>query len=228
MDITIYPGKLSGHVTAIPSKSQAHRLLICAAFSDRTTMIVCPETNQDIEATADCLNAIGADICRTTDGYKVKPIKAIPASAEINCCESGSTLRFLLPVVCALGIETTIYMSGRLPDRPLSPMWEELERMGCTLSRPTGDTIHTNGKLRSGEYSVAGNISSQFVTGLLFALSLLNGKSCIRVSGRLESAPYVQMTQNVLSQFGVRSDDFSIVGSFPFRSPGTTAPVKSR
>ena len=115
MDLTIYPRKLSGTITAIPSKSQAHRLLICAAFSDIPTTICCPETNQDIEATAGCLRALGARIDRTTEGYYVIPIKALPAAAEINCCESGSTLRFILPVVCALGIEATIHMSGRLP-----------------------------------------------------------------------------------------------------------------
>ena len=220
MDLVIYPEKLAGTVTAIPSKSQAHRLLICAAFSNNSTQIHCPETNQDIEATAACLNAIGADILRTSDGYIVNPISTVPKSAEIDCRESGSTLRFMLPVVCALGISTTIHMSGRLPYRPLSPMWEELERMGCKLSRPTDRTLYTSGKLKPGEYMIPGNISSQFITGLLLALPLLNGPSSIQVVGRLESAPYVKMTQDALALFGVKSKEYLVEPAFPFNSPG--------
>jgi len=220
MDITIYPGKLKGSITAIPSKSQAHRLLICAAFSDRPTTLFCPDTNQDIEATVSCLNRIGANISRIDTGYTVIPVKEIPKVADIDCCESGSTLRFILPVVCALGIDTTIRMTGRLPYRPLSPMWEELERKGCKLTRPTENTICTTGKLVAGEYTIAGNISSQFITGLLFALSLVDGESCIKIIGKLESAPYVEMTQKALSMFGVNTDAFSTRGSFPFHSPG--------
>lgn len=220
MDITIYPGKLMGTVAAIPSKSQAHRLLICAALADKPTAIHCPETNQDIEATAECLNAIGASIQRTPDGYIVHPLEFIPESAEIDCRESGSTLRFMLPVVCALGISTTIHMAGRLPYRPLSPMWEELERMGCRLFRTTENTICTAGKLLPGEYKVAGNVSSQFITGLLLALPLLNGSSSIRIIGKLESAPYVKMTQNALALFGVDSSEYQVEFAFPFTSPG--------
>lgn len=220
MDLTVYPSKLKGKITAIPSKSQAHRLLICAAFSDNPTELYCPETNQDIEATAGCLNALGATIKRTDTGYHVSPIVVTPKTAEINCFESGSTLRFILPIVCALGVETTIQMSGRLPYRPLSPMWEELERMGCTLTRPTETTIHTCGRLNAGEYTIAGNISSQYITGLLFALSLLDGESKITITGKLESAPYVEMTQKALAAFGVKSDHFTVSGSIPFHTPG--------
>ena len=220
MDLTIYPGKLSGTIAAIPSKSQAHRLLICAAFSDKPTILYCSDTNQDIEATASCLNQLGAKITRTADAYHVQPIKEIPSFAEIDCCESGSTLRFMLPIVCALGVDTVIHMSGRLPYRPLSPMWEELERMGCVLTRPTESTIRTSGKLRSGEYSIAGNISSQFISGLLFALSLLDGSSCLNVTGTLESKPYIEMTQKVLAAFGVDTSGFRIHPHKPLRTPG--------
>ena len=220
MDITIYPTKLMGSVKVIPSKSQAHRLLICAAFSDRPTKLLCWDTNQDIEATVGCLNTIGAQIKKTEVGYDVIPVQSIPKSAHIDCRESGSTLRFILPIVCALGIETDIQMSGRLPYRPLSPMWEELERMGCKLTKPTDTTIQTFGKLRSGTYTIAGNISSQYITGLLFALSLTDGESKINITGNLESRPYVEMTQRALSQFGVNTDGFRVRGSFPFSSPG--------
>jgi len=221
MDLTIKPGKLRGSVSIIPSKSQAHRILICAAFADKPTCVVCSDTNQDIEATARCLNALGARITRTADGYQVVPVGVLPESATIDCGESGSTLRFMLPVVCALGIETTILMSGRLPYRPLSPMWEELERMGCKLTRPTETTIHTEGKLFAGTYTIAGNISSQYISGLLMALPLLGGDSRICITGKLESKPYVEITQKVLRQFGVSTDDFCLEGSYPYHSPGT-------
>lgn len=201
MDITIFPGKLRGTVAAIPSKSQAHRLLICAAFSDNETHLVCPETSRDLEATVDCLNALGAHIIRTQDGYCVDPINKIPASAVLNCRESGSTLRFLLPIVGALGVDATFQMAGRLPERPLSPLWEELERMGCSLSRPTTDTIRCTGKLRPGNYSIDGGVSSQFITGLLFAQALIDGDSTLEITGRLESRPYIDMTRKALSLF---------------------------
>ena len=221
MDITIFPGQLCGTVRAIPSKSQAHRLLICAAFSDRQTVLECPQTNEDIEATARCLNALGSHIIRTDTGYQITPVTNVPESAVMNCCESGSTLRFLLPIVCALGIKATIQMQGRLPQRPLSPLWEELERMGCTLSRPTEDTIQTEGKLRPGNFTVSGSVSSQFITGLMFAAALSDGKSSITVTGKTESKPYIEMTQLALKTFGVDTEDFQISGSFPFHSPGS-------
>lgn len=220
MDITIYPQKLHGQITAIPSKSHAHRVLICAAFADMPTKIYCPETNQDIEATVDCLNALGADIHRDKNGYMVSPVVSVPEKARLNCRESGSTLRFMLPVVGALGVDATICMSGRLPQRPLSPLWEELERMGCTLTRPTQDTIRCCGQLKRGEYTMAGNISSQFISGLLFALALLNGESKLTITGKLESAPYVDMTRNALSCFGINTHQSTIKGASPFHAPG--------
>lgn len=220
MDLTIYPRKLSGAIQAIPSKSQAHRLLICSAFADTETIMECPQTNQDIEATVRCLNALGAEIVRTKQGYHIKPITEFPRSATMDCGESGSTLRFLLPIVCALGINTTIQMHGRLPYRPLSPLWEELERMGCQLSRPTKTTIQTAGRLHSGNFLISGNISSQFISGLLFAAALMNGKSTIKILGVPESKPYIEMTQLALKAFGVDTTDYHISGAYPFSSPG--------
>lgn len=219
MDITIHPGKLSGTVTAIPSKSQAHRLLICSAFADGETTLFCPETNQDIEATAGCLNALGADIRRTENGYIVTPVKGIPKTAVLNCRESGSTLRFMLPIAGALGVDTTFQMAGRLPYRPLSPLWEEMERMGCCLTRPSEATIRCAGKLLSGNYTISGSVSSQFITGLLFAMALLDGKSQLTVTGKLESKPYIEMTRKALSLFGISTAQNCVCGSFPFRSP---------
>ena len=219
MDITITPGKLHGTVTAIPSKSQAHRMLICAAFADKETILHCPESNRDIDATAQCLNALGAEITRLPDGFSVKPVQEIPESAVLPCQDSGSTLRFLLPVAGALGCDATFLMTGRLPQRPLSPMWEELERMGCTLTRPTEATIRCTGRLRPGVYRISGGVSSQFITGLLLACALIPGESRIEVLGKLESAPYVTMTQQAMALFDKPSKDFTVSGG-GFRSPG--------
>ncbi len=202
MDITIRPGKLRGTVNVIPSKSQAHRLLICAALSDNETELLCSQTNRDIEATVDCLNALGASILRHSWGYAVKPLAQVPARATLNCCESGSTLRFMLPIAGALGVDATFRMEGRLPQRPLSPLWEEMERMGCTLTRPTQDTIRCTGKLQPGHYSIDGGVSSQYITGLLFALSLIPGETQLEVTGKIESRPYIDMTKKAMSLFG--------------------------
>ena len=217
MDITITPRKLRGEITVIPSKSQAHRLLICAAFADRPTHLTCPETNRDMDATMDCLNAFGAKIVRTADGYTISPVQTLPETALLNCCESGSTLRFLLPVAGALGVDTTFSMAGRLPQRPLSPLWEEIERMGCTLTRPTEDTIHCTGKLRAGHYSIDGSVSSQYITGLILALSLLDSPSTLEITGTIESKPYIQMTKDAVSLF---EGDAEHPGAKKFHSPG--------
>lgn len=223
MDITLQPGPLSGSIAAIPSKSQAHRMLICAAFADGETELICPETNQDIEATADCLRALGADIQRAADGYFVTPISVFPKSAELFCRESGSTLRFFLPIIGAMGVDALLHMEGRLPQRPLSPLWEEMGRMGCALSRPTADTIHCAGKLRPGAYSIHGGVSSQFVTGLLYGLSLLNQESRLTLTGNVESLPYINMTIAAMERFGVdipHSVAEYQISPARFRSPG--------
>ena len=211
MDITIHPRPLRGEIQVIPSKSQAHRYLICAAFADNPTQLVCPETNRDIEATVDCLNALGADICKTDNGYVIQPVSGIPEKAILNCCESGSTLRFMLPIAGALGVDATFQMAGRLPQRPLSPLWEEMERMGCTLTRPTADTIRCSGKLRAGEYVIDGGVSSQFITGLMFAQCLIPGECGLELTGKVESVPYINLTKDAQRLFGGPQ----------FHSPGT-------
>ena len=211
MDITIHPQPLRGEIEVIPSKSIAHRYLICAAFSDNPTQLICPETNRDIEATVDCLNALGAQIRRTGTGYEITPVSIVPETAILNCCESGSTLRFMLPIAGALGVDATFQMAGRLPQRPLSPLWEEMERMGCTLTRPTADTIRCTGKLKAGEYKIDGGVSSQFITGLLFAQCLIPGETDLELTGQIESMPYINLTLAARRLFGGRH----------FHSPGT-------
>ena len=220
MDIILFPGKLQGKITAIPSKSQAHRMLICAAFADAPTELYCPLVNRDIEATAGCLCSLGAKIERTQEGYSVIPAKSIPSSASLCCYDSGSTLRFLLPVVGALGVDTVFQMTGRLPQRPLSPLWEEMERMGCFLSRPSENTIRCTGRLRAGVYTIGGGISSQFITGLLLAAALMDGESTIQIEGTLESRPYVEMTQKAMALFQVSSRNFHSSGGRRFVTPG--------
>ena len=205
MDITVQPGKLRGSVKAPPSKSMAHRLLICAAFAKTCSYLILDGINEDIAATADGLNQICHAVVRTENGFDICPYQYDtnpgPFKTLINCHESGSTLRFLLPIVGALGIDTVFQMEGRLPQRPLSPLWEEMERMGCSLSRPSADTIRCTGKLRPGAYRMDGSVSSQFVSGLMMALPLIDGETSLEITGKIESRPYIEMTQYVLDMF---------------------------
>ncbi len=203
MKAIITPGSLSGSIEAIPSKSQAHRYLICAALSRNPSRVVCPSLSKDIEATANCLRALGAKIEYSGGSFQVEPIKEPVEMAELDCGESGSTLRFLLPVVCALGRGARIKMHGRLPERPLSPLWEELERCGAKLSRPERDTILVEGKLEERFFSIAADISSQYISGLLFALPILGGGE-IELKGEIESVGYVEMTIQALIRFNAK------------------------
>ena len=201
MDITIHPQQLQGHIFPPPSKSIAHRYLICAALASHPTHIHCPNAGEDILATVDCLNALGADISATDTGFTVTPIRAIPPQATLPCRESGSTLRFLLPVAGALGVDATFEMKGNLSQRPISPLLEEMQRFGCRINRPTDHTIRCSGKLQPGAYSLPGNISSQFISGMLLALPLIGGDCRLHIQGQLESAPYVEMTKNAIRLF---------------------------
>lgn len=218
MDLLIKPSKLTGRISVIPSKSQAHRLMICSAFADKPTFLHCSDTNRDIEATAACLSAMGAQIQRTSEGYQILPIKKSVKTAWLPCGDSGSTLRFLLPVVGALGIDATFKLEGKLPQRPLSPLWEEMERMGCKL-KLDGNCLHCSGQLCSGEYSIDGGVSSQFVSGLLFAAALIPGENAITITGKTESKPYIDMTLDVLKTFGCNVEDFRVTGGKSLCSP---------
>ena len=203
MEKLLTPAPLGGCVAAVPSKSQAHRLLICAALADKPTKIFCPQISQDLEATARCLSALGAEVSYEEGCYWVSPVRRAKGDALLDCGESGSTLRFLLPVAAALGANATFLMKGRLAERPLSPLWEELEKHGCRLSRPGENLLRCEGRLTAGSFQLPGNVSSQFVSGLLFALPLLEGKSDIMLTSPMESAPYVDLTRAALAAFGV-------------------------
>ncbi len=198
MDIKITPAPISGRIEGIASKSFAHRALICACLAKGESKIKINTTSADIEATVSCLENLGARIVKSGDIYTVLPINA-QESAVINCNESGSTLRFLLPVIAAMGIKTEINASGRLPERPLSPLKEELIRMGAEISDTFPLTV--SGKLQAGEFTMRGDVSSQFVTGLLMALSYLGGGK-INLLPPVQSRPYIDITLQVLRQFG--------------------------
>jgi len=225
MQATILQTNLQGTVKAIASKSHVHRLLICAALSERPSQILCSETSKDMEATAACLRALGADIQRDREGFAVKPIPAKNADLQcaLHCGESGSTLRFMLPVVCALGGEFALYGEGRLPQRPLSPLYELLEEHGCVLSPQGSNPLLVQGKLQSGVYRMPGNVCSQFVSGLLFALPLLDGDSELHLDGKVESQPYIRMTLQALAQAGIQirqeAQSFYIPGGQTYRTP---------
>ena len=138
MDITIHPQKLQGGITVIPSKSQAHRMLICSAFADKPTKLICPETNLDMEATADCLRALGAAITIDGDTVTLQPQGFMQAEHPVlECRESGSTLRFFIPLALCLGRPVVFHGSQRLLERPLD-VYEELCREGDSVLKRTG------------------------------------------------------------------------------------------
>ncbi|MGN0184049.1 MAG: 3-phosphoshikimate 1-carboxyvinyltransferase [Aristaeellaceae bacterium] len=220
----IVPGPLRGSIAAIPSKSEAHRLLICAALADAPTRIPLSASSQDIDATIRCLNAMGADISLANGELRVTPITDPPAHCEADCGESGSTLRFLLPVAGALGIEVDFRMHGRLPERPIAPLDRELVRGGCKLTRPERDVLRISGKLQPGSYSLPGDVSSQYITGMLLALTLLDGESSLSITGRLESASYIGITRRCMASFGANpfptDGGYRIPGMGRYVSPG--------
>lgn len=227
MTITIQPGAVSGTVQAIPSKSVAHRLLICAALADKPTHVFCENESQDIAATVRCLQSLGASIWHEGGAYRVVPIHRarIPQPCTLDCGESGSTLRFLVPVVCALGVKATFQMAGRLAQRPMEPLATQLREHGCTIThRPDQDRMDVSGQLRPGTFTIPGNVSSQFITGLLFALPLLDQESTLVVEGELESKGYVDMTLSALKTFGItppKTDDRWTITPSTYASPAT-------
>lgn len=223
MNVKITPGPLSGSVRAISSKSDVHRLLIAAALSDKPTIIKCNTLSNDIEATVRCMNSLGADISFVDDGISVNPIKNVPNTAILDCGESGSTLRFLLPVAAALGVSAEFKGEGRLPSRPVTPLRREMEANGIEFTPPWVFPIKISGQLKSSEYRLKGDVSSQFVTGLLFALPLLKEDSFIRLIPPVQSKPYIDMTIDTLKKFGIEvfeeNNVYKIKGSQKYVSP---------
>ncbi len=202
MNLKVYPSTIKGEISAISSKSYAHRALICAALASSPSKIKCDNLSDDINATVNCLNGIGAEITYKNKEFFVTPIDVSKAKCDIDCGESGSTLRFMLPIIGALGLNIKIIMHGRLPQRPLSPLYEQMEQNGCSFEKKDNYII-ISGKLKAADYEIEGNISSQFVTGLLFSLPLIKGKSKIVIKNKFESYSYVLMTLAVLKDFGI-------------------------
>lgn len=224
MNLCLTPAKLAGSLTMIPSKSQVHRLLICASLAKEKTEVICHASSKDIAATVRTLEALGTDILQTGAGFIVSPGGKKP-SALADCGESGSTLRFLLPVAGVFGNEIKLSLSGRLPSRPLSPLWEELCAHGMELRWESENVLLCRGKLKSGTYRLSGEVSSQFISGLLFALPCLQGDSRIEILGKTESVGYIEMTLEALRQFGItilkEDGGFTVPGSQVYRGGGT-------
>ena len=222
MNVTISGGAMQGEISSVPSKSAAHRALICAALSDEPTDIYLPISNADIDVTASCLCAMGAEITRNGAYLKVSPIKEVPDFAELDCGESGSTLRFLLPIAAAKLPKTAFFGSGRLPQRPIGELKAAMEKCGAMFS---ADMLPLSvfGKLNAGRYEIEGNVSSQYISGLLMALPLLDGDSSIILKSPLCSEPYVNITLEMLTSFGIeierREDGFYVRGGQVFHSP---------
>ncbi len=222
MDITITPAKLSGSVTPPPSKSQAHRALIAAALADGESVISNVAFSQDIEATINCLESLGAEFVREGSSVTVRgmgansmsPLRRL-AYPRLDCGESGSTLRFLIPVALAVRGGGIFSGRGRLMERPQKPYFDLFDEKGIFCEQKDG-TLTVTGMLTPGTYRLPGNVSSQFVTGLLYALPLLDGDSEIVLTSPLESRGYADMTLDVLKAFGItveeRENSFFVPG----------------
>lgn len=188
MIYTVQAGMRTGTVTPPVSKSIAHRKLICAALSEGTCVVDCgpaEELSADITATEACLKAL------------------LHGGSVLPCGESGSTLRFLLPVAAALGADVSFHMEGLLPNRPHKELIDQLVLHGAQI-RQEGSELYCKGPVTAGTYTIPGGVSSQFISGLLFALPLLTGDSRIVIEGKLESAAYVAMTEQAVREAGIR------------------------
>ena len=219
----VYPSHLSGKLTVPPSKSAAHRALIGAALSDGPTLIRLGELNRDVEATMACLRALGAGFASKPSGRLVSPVSARPSHAVLPCDESASTLRFLMPVAAVLGIEARFTGRGRLPERPNAELILAMKRHGALIDNGS-PPLTVRGRLSGGRWSLAGNVSSQYVSGLLFALPLLNEDSEILLTEPPESVFYIDMTLKTLRDFGVHVEaipgGWRIPGGQRYHSPG--------
>ena len=200
MKIQLTPCKPQGAVRAPASKSFAHRLLICAALAATPCILTISYKNDDLEATARCLTALGVRIEKIGEQWSVTPTETWNDNVVLDCGESGSTLRFLLPVVASRGVATTFTGHGRLPERPNDALLNVMRDHGVTIA--DGFPIRISGRLLPGSYFIRGDVSSQYVTGLLFALSHLTQTSEINLIPPVASAPYLDITTTVLAQYG--------------------------
>ncbi len=207
MKAVITPRPLSGELSAIESKSHVHRLLICASLGNRqNAYLPCRVISGDIGATVRCLNTLGADIKLSDSGFAICPVEKNIGQplAALDCGESGSTYRFLVPVAAALGKNAEFRLFGRLPGRPMDELWRVLENHGVSVEGKGGTNVKIRGKLTPGKFVVSGGVSSQFISGLLLALPMLDGDSELIVTGEVQSAGYIELTLSVLREFSVK------------------------
>lgn len=204
MITTITPGKAQGRVCAPPSKSIAHRALLCGALTGGSIVNAVADS-EDMAATIGCLQALGATVVRSGSCVRLGGLDvfAPPEEVRLFCNESGSTLRFLLPLCMLSGKPITLTGSKRLFQRPLE-IYERIARRQGICWQQSEDALTVCGRLQSGAYTVPGDVSSQFITGLLYALPLLEQDSTLEVTGRFESASYIDLTLAVLADFGIR------------------------
>lgn len=204
MKVKVIPSKAVGEVTAPPSKSMAHRALICSALSNES-IVENVAFSKDITATLNCLKSLGAkaNINGNTVNIGGLDVNSIPENSVLDCNESGSTLRFLIPLCLLSGKRITLKGAKRLFERPLS-IYESICAEQDMLFEKGEDSLTVCGVLKSGNYKIPGDISSQFITGLLYALPLLDGISILEVTGKFESASYIDLTLSALSDFGIR------------------------
>lgn len=194
----------SGVVTAPPSKSDVHRAIICAALSKGKCKISPVALSNDIKATIGCIEALGAKAFVEGDELTVDGTEFLTqGSALLNCGESGSTLRFFIPIAALGGVNAEFVGSGRLPQRPIGIFTDILPQKGVKCDTQGGLPLKISGQLQSGRFEAPGNVSSQFITGLLLALPLLDGDSEIVLTSPLESVGYINMTIKTMAKFGV-------------------------
>ncbi len=214
----IFPSELKGSVEAIPSKSIAHRLLICAALSKGVTKVKCPESNEDIDATVSCLRAMGSNVLRIGDSYLVPRItKGACDKVDFNCGESGTTLRFMMCIAAGIGFRARFDGSDRLFERPLEPLIEVLRDHGVVITRDMNNRIVQSGKAFLEDYKIRGDISSQYISGLLLMMPLCGGKN-LEVTGDFQSKPYVSLTVSAMKNSGIdiseEGNSYKVSGSF--------------
>ena len=203
MVATVKRKKLGGSVIIPPSKSVAHRALICACLRGKASKIRCESISLDIEATIGCLRGLGYDITIENEYIIVHEGRQSVISPVLDCKESGSTFRFILPIVAALGCGATFVGEGRLGKRPMKELFGELERHGVTINHPEESVLPctVSGKCDCGRFSIRGDISSQYITGILLSLPIME-KGEVEIVGKIESKPYIDITLDVMKKFG--------------------------
>ncbi len=204
MTVTLQPGARCGSVRAPASKSAAQRLALLAALGQNEVSLSCDGISRDLAALLGCLRVLGAAVRLEGEHIRIAPIRAVPGGTlALPCGESGAALRFLLPVVGALGLPAVFLREGGLPRRPLAPFDDELRRHGMAIETD-GSALRVSGRLFGGDWALPGDVSSQFVSALLMALPLLEEESRLFLSTPLQSAPYAALTEQTLRRAGVR------------------------